>query len=117
MNAKNFLSENFIMNVSYIFESVWTEENHTDAQELYDDAVKQMKEQKKINRTITVDLVNFIQSLDHKDDWDKLNVGDKVVFQNKIFNTKIKAYITEMQLDFQTNQVKLLLVIFLITKI
>ena len=66
-----------------------------------------MKEQKKINRTITVDLVNFIQSLDHKDDWDKLNVGDKVVFQNKIFNTKIKAYITEMQLDFQTNQVKI----------
>lgn len=66
-----------------------------------------MKKQKKINRTITVDLVNFIQSLDHKDDWDKLNVGDKVIFQNKIFNTKIKAYITEMQLDFQTNQVKI----------
>ena len=118
MNAKNFLSEKLYNERElYVFESVWTEENHTDAQELYDDAVKQMKEQKKINRTITVDLVNFIQSLDHKDDWDKLNVGDKVVFQNKIFNTKIKAYITEMQLDFQTNQVKLLLVIFLITKI
>lgn len=108
MNAKNFLSEKLYNERElYVFESVWTEENHTDAQELYDDAVKQMKEQKKINRTITVDLVNFIQSLDHKDDWDKLNVGDKVVFQNKIFNTKIKAYITEMQLDFQTNQVKI----------
>ncbi|OHQ28942.1 hypothetical protein HMPREF2548_05235 [Staphylococcus sp. HMSC067G10] len=108
MNAKNFLSEKLYNERElYVFESVWTEENHTDAQELYDDAVKQMKEQKKINRTITVDLVNFIQSLDHKDDWDKLNVGDKVIFQNKIFNTKIKAYITEMQLDFQTNQVKI----------
>lgn len=108
MNAKNFLSEKLYNERElYVFESVWTEENHTDAQELYDDAVKQMKEQKKINRTITVDLVNFIQSLDHKDDWNKLNVGDKVIFQNKIFNTKIKAYITEMQLDFQTNQVKI----------
>ena len=108
MNAKNFLSEKLYNERElYVFESVWTEENHTDAQELYDDAVKQMKEQKKINRTITVDLVNFIQSLDHKDDWDKLNVGDKVIFQNKIFNTKIKAYITEMQLDFETNQVKI----------
>ncbi|HDA7225469.1 TPA: hypothetical protein O5T30_001088 [Staphylococcus aureus] len=108
MNAKNFLSEKLYKERElYVFESVWNEENHTDAQELYDDAVKQMKKQKKINRTITVDLVNFIQSLDHKDDWDKLNVGDKVIFQNKIFNTKIKAYITEMQLDFQTNQVKI----------
>lgn len=108
MNAKNFLSEKLYNERElYVFESVWTEENHTDAQELYDDAVKQMKEQKKINRTITVDLVNFIQSLDYKDDWDKLNVGDKVIFQNKIFNTKIKAYITEMQLDFETNQVKI----------
>lgn len=108
MNAKNFLSEKLYNERElYVFESVWNEENHTDAQELYDDAVKQMKEQKKINRTITVDLVNFIQSLDHKDDWNKLNVGDKVIFQNKIFNTKIKAYITEMQLDFETNQVKI----------
>ena len=47
MNAKNFLSEKLYKERElYVFESVWNEENHTDAQELYDDAVKQMKKQK-----------------------------------------------------------------------
>lgn len=107
MSAKNYFSDEVYKERElYVYESIWTEDNHTEAKDLYEDAIKQMKKQKKLNRTVTIDLVNFIQSIDHKQDWDKLNVGDKIVFSNKIFNEKLRAYITELQLNFDDNSVK-----------
>lgn len=110
MNPKSFLTDDLYKERElYVFESIWTEENHTEAKDLYEDAIKEMKKQKEINRTITVDLVNFVQSIDHQYDWDKLNVGDKIVFSNKMFGEKLKAYITELQLNFDDNGVKVVI--------
>lgn len=110
MNPKSFLTDDLYKERElYVFESIWTEENHTEAKDLYEDAIKEMKKQKEINRTITIDLVNFVQSIDHQYDWDKLNVGDKIVFSNKMFGEKLKAYITELQLNFDDNGVKVVI--------
>lgn len=110
MNPKLFLSDELYKErEQYIYSAIWQEDNHTDAKELYDDAVKQLKKQNNVTRAITVGIVNFIQSLEHKHDWDKLNVGDEIVFSNKFFDKKLKAYITEMQIGFDENSVQLTL--------
>lgn len=110
MNPKLFLTDELYRErEQFVYGAIWQEENHTDAKELFDDAEKQLKKKNNVTRSITVGIVNFIQSLEHKEDWDKLNVGDKIVFSNKFFNKKLKAYITEMQIGFDENSVNLTL--------
>lgn len=110
MNPKEFLSDELYKErEQFVYSAIWQEDNHTDAKELYDDAIKQLKKQNNVTREITVGIVNFIQSLEHKHDWDKLNVGDKIVFSNKFFDKKLKAYITEMQIGFDENSIQLTL--------
>ncbi|WP_239704833.1 carbohydrate binding domain-containing protein [Mammaliicoccus sp. E-M24] len=110
MNPKLFLSDELYKErEQYVYSAIWQEDNHTDAKELYDDAIKQLKKQNNVTRAVTVGIVNFIQSLEHKHDWDKLNVGDEIVFSNKFFDKKLKAYITEMQIGFDENSVQLTL--------
>ncbi|QSN68394.1 hypothetical protein JTZ62_04355 [Mammaliicoccus sciuri] len=110
MNPKLFLSEELYKErEQFVYSAIWQEENHTDAKELFDDAEEQLKKKNNVTRSLNVGIVNFIQSLEHKEDWDKLNVGDKIVFSNKFFNKKLKAYITEMQIGFDENSVNLTL--------
>lgn len=110
MNPKLFLpDELYKEREQFVYGAIWQEENHTDAKELYDDAEKQLKKKNNVTRSLNVGIVNFIQSLEHKEDWDKLNVGDKIVFSNKFFNKKLKAYITEMQIGFDENSINLTL--------
>lgn len=110
MNPKSFLTEDLYKErEQFVYSAIWQEENHTDAKELFDDAEEQLKKKNNVTRSLNVGIVNFIQSLEHKEDWDKLNVGDKIVFSNKFFNKKLKAYITEMQIGFDENSVTLTL--------
>lgn len=110
MNPKSFLSDELYKErEQFVYSAIWQEENHTDAKELFDDAEEQLKKKNNVTRSLNVGIVNFIQSLEHKEDWDKLNVGDKIVFSNKFFNKKLKAYITEMQIGFDENSVTLTL--------
>ncbi|WP_204256793.1 hypothetical protein [Mammaliicoccus sciuri] len=110
MNPKSFLSDELYKErEQFVYSAIWQEENHTDAKELFDDAEEQLKKKNNVTRTLNVGIVNFVQSLEHKEDWDKLNVGDKIVFSNKFFNKKLKAYITEMQIGFDENSVTLTL--------
>ncbi|EMV3069517.1 hypothetical protein AACG64_000197 [Staphylococcus pseudintermedius] len=108
MNPKRFLSpELYKEREQFVYGAVWTEENHTEAKELYDDAIKQMKKQKILNRTLNISVVNFIQSLEDKHNWDKLVAGDVITFSNKAFDEKLKAYITDIQINFDENNVTL----------
>ncbi|HEC2240684.1 TPA: hypothetical protein R1960_000817 [Staphylococcus delphini] len=108
MNPKRFLSpELYKEREQFVYGAVWTEENHTEAKELYDDAIKQMKKQKILNRTLNISVVNFIQSLEDKHNWDKLVAGDIITFSNKAFDEKLKAYITDIQINFDENNVTL----------
>lgn len=108
MHPKNFLSEELYKErEQFVYGGIWQQENHTEAKELYDDAIKEMKKQKKLNRQLTISVVNFIQSLEDKHNWDKLVTGDIITFSNKVFNEKLKAYITEMSINFDDNSVTL----------
>lgn len=90
----------------YVMSGVWQEENHTVAQELYDDAIKQLGQKNNSSRSVSIGLVNFTQSLEHEEDWDKLNAGEVLVFSNKVFGEKLKAYITDLNISFEDNQVQ-----------
>ncbi len=110
MNPKTYLSDKLYRERElFIYSGTWSEENHTDAKALLEDGIKHLKNQIKLNREITIDIVNFVQSLEDQHNWSKLKVGDIVVFSNKIFGEKIKSYIIEMQINHESNEITLTL--------
>lgn len=88
---------------------IWREENHTDAKALLEDGLKQLKEHNNVERTVTVSLIDFIQSLEDKENWDKLSAGDKIQFSNKIYDSNMEAFISELNINFDNHDVSVTL--------
>lgn len=94
---------------NFINWGVWREEDHTDAKELLEDGLKQLKEHNNVERTVTVSLIDFIQSLEDKENWDKLSAGDKIQFSNKIYDANMEAFISELNINFDNHDVSVTL--------
>lgn len=94
---------------NFINWGVWREEDHTDAKELLEDGLKQLKEHNNVERTVTVSLIDFLQSLEDKENWDKLSAGDKIQFSNKIYDANMEAFISELNINFDNHDVSVTL--------
>lgn len=94
---------------NFINWGVWREEDHTDAKALLEDGLKQLKEHNNVERTVTVSLIDFIQSLEDKENWDKLSAGDKIQFSNKIYDANMEAFISELNINFDNHDVSVTL--------
>lgn len=108
MNPQKFLPEHLYKERElYIYDAFWQEENHTEAKALLEDAIKQLGKQNNLNRSVTINIINFIQSLEDKHNWGKLNAGDMIVFSNDRFKEKLKAYITDIGINHDENNIQL----------
>lgn len=108
LRPENFMSpELYKERELYVLSGVWQEENHTVEKELYEDAVKQLGKNSNSSRAVNIGIVNFTQSLEHAEDWDKLVAGEVLRFSNKAFDEKLRAYITDLSIDFDSNQITL----------
>lgn len=94
---------------NFINWGVWREEDHTDAKALLEDGLKQLKEHNNVERTVTVSLIDFIQSLEDKENWDKLSAGDKIQFSNKIYDANMEAFVSELNINFDNHDVSVTL--------
>lgn len=96
---------------NFINDGVWREENHTDAKELLEDGRKQLAEKNNVVRTTQVDIIDFVQSLEEEDqkNWDKLVAGDKIRFSNDTYDSNLEAFISELSINFDENDVTLTL--------
>lgn len=92
-------------------DGMWREENHTDAKELLEDGRKQLAEKNNVVRTTQVDIIDFVQSLEEEDqkNWDKLVAGDKIRFSNDTYDSNLEAFISELIINFDDNDVSLTL--------
>lgn len=96
---------------NFINDGMWREENHTDAKELLEDGRKQLAEKNNVVRTTQVDIIDFVQSLEEEDqkNWDKLVAGDKIRFSNDTYESNLEAFISELSISFDENDVTLTL--------
>lgn len=96
---------------NFINDGMWREENHTDAKELLEDGRKQLAEKNNVVRTTQVDIIDFVQSLEEEDqkNWDKLVAGDKIRFSNDTYDSNLEAFISELSISFDENDVTLTL--------
>ncbi|PLR72330.1 phage tail spike protein [Bacillus sp. UMB0728] len=91
----------------YIIEATWENEYISDEQELYDEAVKQFENMKKPKTLLEVDIVNFLEVLEEKRNWDKLSIGDDIFVHYEQFNLDVLAKIITIDYDYSNQSIKL----------
>lgn len=91
----------------YIIEATWENEYISDEKELYDEAVKQFENLKKPKLLMELDIVNFLEVLEEKRNWDKLNIGDDIYVHYEQLRVDVLAKIIEINYDHSNQSIKL----------
>lgn len=91
----------------FIIEKEWIDQNYTDDQSLYDDAVKKFEKLREPQTIINIDVVNFLEVIECQRDWNKLNLGDIVTIKYDKFNVNVRAKIIEIDFNHESGEIEL----------
>lgn len=103
----NFTPEQLKERDRFINVEYWIEENHVDAKELYEDAVKQFDKLNSPSRSMTMSIFNFLNSLEDKRNWEKLKIGSKLYVKYNMFDISSEAILVGIDYDFAENTIGL----------
>lgn len=103
----NFTTEQIKERNQFIIEKEWSDDSYIDAQELYDVAVEAFEELKKPKSIIKINIVNFLRVIEEQNDWDKLNLADRIYIYYGKIGVNVESQITEMEIDYENDEVNL----------
>lgn len=103
----NFTSEQIIERNSFEITKELTNSNYTDAQSLYDFALKEFDKICKPEISIKIEIANLLEILEQQHNWGKLNLADTCMIYYPRLNINIKAKIIEMVFDYSEGTVAL----------
>ena len=103
----NFTPEQIQERNLFIIEKEATNNNYTNAQDLYNYGVKEFEKICKPEISIKLDIVNFLEVLEMQHMWDKLVLGDFCTVYYPLLNINIKARITIIDFDFESGSIAL----------
>lgn len=106
-NPSNFTAQQITERNKFIQESIWTDGNYYDSNELYQDAKNELIKLSQPLIQYTIDIVDFLKVLRSQRDWGKLNKGDIVTIKYSNFNIDIKAKIIQIDHDEDSNSITL----------
>jgi phage minor structural protein len=85
--------------IPFIREAEWTDNNITDPQDLYNQALVQFAKYKTPQIVLTVDMTNIFEEITEQRVWDKFWIGNDVLIEYDVLGTSVKAKIMEMSFD------------------
>ena len=103
----NFTPQQIYERNQFIIEKEWTDTNYTNAQDLYNTAVKKFEDLKNPQTVISIDIVNFLEIIEEQHNWDKLNLGDTIYIKYDNFNIDVTAKIIEIQYNYEDGNINL----------
>src|SRR5699024_4877164 len=83
-----------------IYEDEWTDDNHFDANDLYEAGFEQLKKVNEPPVNITTSLVNFMAMLSEKHNWDRFDVWDIIRIQHDRLGMDLNVHISEITFPF-----------------
>jgi len=101
----HFTPEQIIELNDYIIEETWEDQNYYDDVELYNDAKKVFEDLKKPKTIIDIDIVNLFKLIEAKNDWDKVQIGDKLYIYYEKFGIDVESQIIEMNINHDNNSI------------
>ncbi|EJL1640147.1 hypothetical protein NL868_001325 [Shigella flexneri] len=104
----NFLSPSLLSELTnYISVEEWSSDNISSKKELLEAAKIQHLEVNAPPVNITMSLVNFLNVIEERHNWDRLNIGDIVKIKYDTLNIFVTAKITKISLDYENNTIQL----------
>lgn len=91
----------------FVFEQYYIEENHIDEKEMYDDTIKKLEELNAPAINMTIDIHNFLNSLEHKRNWEKLKIGKKIRVKHSHLDIYSEAVLSKITFDFDSEDISL----------
>jgi hypothetical protein len=101
----HFTPDQIIELNDYIIEETWEDQNYYDDVELYNDAKKVFEDLKKPKTIIDIDIVNLFKLIESKNDWDKVQIGDKFYIHYEKFGIDVESQIIEMNINHDDNSI------------
>lgn len=106
LSIENHLTPEQIIELNdYIIEETWEDQNYYDDVELYNDAKKVFEDLKKPKTVINIDIVNLFKLIEAKNDWDKVQIGDKLYIYYEKFGIDVESQIIEMNINHDNNSI------------
>lgn len=105
----NFTNEEIIELNNYNWTQIYENQDIIDPKLGYDEAVKKFKELQIPQFEISVDIVNFLNSIESQHDWDKLKLGNYATIKESETKIDIVARITEVNFDYDEETVTITL--------
>lgn len=106
LSIENHLTSEQIIELNdYIIEETWEDQNYYDDVELYNDAKKVFEDLKKPKTIIDIDIVNLFKLVEAKNDWDKVQIGDKLYNYYEKFGIDVESQIIKMNINYNNNSI------------
>ena len=103
----NFTPQQIYERNQFIIEKEWSDSNYTNAQDLYNTAVKKFEDLKNPQTVISIDIINFLEIIEEQHNWDKLNLGDTIYIKYDNFNIDVTAKIIEIKYNYDDGNINL----------
>lgn len=103
----NFTLEELDEKKGFEFVRNWSNENIIYSKDLYSEAQKHLEKVKVPRVNFEIDIINFLDVIEEKHNWDKLHIGDTILIDYEKFNVKVKAKIIKIDYDYDNHSIKL----------
>lgn len=90
-------------------EFIFSDNTYDNDYDLLNGVIEYVEENKYPKVTIDINIIDILAALDSEQDKDKLNIGDKINVYFPEFNIDLEAQIKELNIDFDNNQVTLVI--------
>ncbi|MEK3910992.1 phage tail spike protein [Paenibacillus sp. FSL H7-0331] len=105
--ASNFTQDQLNEWNPWIIVDEFSNENYTDAKQLYDAAKKELEKRREPRISASVNIVNFLEILTEYKNWGKLVLGDIVQIEHEKLGVNITAKIIELSFNYESGDVQL----------
>ncbi|MCG8499570.1 MAG: phage tail protein, partial [Firmicutes bacterium] len=105
--ANTFTPEQLQERDLFIFERKWTNDSYSDANELYQRGITELKKASQPQIAYSLDIVDFLKVVECQHDWDKLAIGDIVTVKYEKFKIDIKAKIIRITRNIDANKLNI----------
>lgn len=108
LNLENNIGEALMFELKkFIHFEDWSDDNIIDENDLYEAAVKHLKEVNSPPINISLGIVNFFDVVEEQRNWDRLNIGDIIKIKHEQLGVDVEAKIAEISFDFESGSINL----------
>ena len=93
----------------FTIEGDFIDTNIIEEHDLYKAAVSYFQEVNKPKTSISIDIIDFIDVLEEKENWDRLVLGDIMKVKYNKFNVDVNVRLVEINYDFESDNISLII--------